>query len=450
MRSPARVAPVANARAQTAALPRLVAAQLVHAVVDNKESLNTLLAPHLGTIDDPRQRALTQELAFGTLRWYFRLQAVAAQLLSKPLKKKDRDIEALIMVGLYQLLVLDTPPHAAVSETVQAVQACGKKWAAGLINGVLRNAIRRRENLLAVADRQPAGRWAHPDWWVSRLQHDWPNNWQMMLEASNQRPPMTLRVNALQGGRDGYLQRLSQAGIEAEAMPLVASAIRLQKPVSVEDLPGFRTGAVSVQDAAAQLSAGLLDVRPGQRVLDACAAPGGKTGHLLEAGVGTDKLVAIDSHATRMEKVVDNLQRLQLNAELIVEDAGATDSWWDGQLFDRILLDAPCSASGVVRRHPDIKLLRCESDIAVLAQEQQRLLSALWPLLASGGILLYVTCSVFLKENSDSVQLFLQDTADASEAVPVVDWGHPLAVGRQLLPGEQDTDGFYYARLTKA
>jgi len=384
------------------------------------------------------------------LRWYFRLQTVAAQLISKPLKKKDRDVEALIMVGLYQLLMLDTPAHAAVSETVQAARSMGKTWAAGLVNAVLRNAVRRREDLLAAADRQPAGRWAHPDWWVRRLQQDWPNDWQAILEASNQRPPMVLRVNALQGDRDDYLRRLDEAGIEAHAMPLVGQAVMLQKPVSVDALPGFRDGALSVQDAAAQLSAGLLDLQPGQRVLDACAAPGGKTGHLLEAGAQADKLVAIDNHASRMEKVIDNLQRLNLNAELVVADAADVESWWDGQPFDRILLDAPCSASGVVRRHPDIKLLRCEEDIDALAQEQQRLLGALWPLLASGGILLYVTCSVFRQENSDSVQRFLQDNPDAIETMPEVDWGHPQAAGRQLLPGELGTDGFYYARLVKA
>jgi 16S rRNA (cytosine967-C5)-methyltransferase len=384
------------------------------------------------------------------LRWYFRLKAVAEQLLSKPLKKKDRDVEALILVGLYQLLVLDTPGHAAVSETVQAVRSMGKTWAAGLVNAVLRNAVRGSKDLLAGADRQAAGRWAHPDWWVHRLEQDWPDDWQAILEAGNQRPPMVLRVNRLQGDRDDYLRRLEAAGIEAHEMPLAAHAVRLQKPVPVDALPGFRDGALSVQDAAAQLSAELLDLKPGQRVLDACAAPGGKTGHLLEAGAQADSLIAIDSNACRMEKVTDNLQRLKLNARLVVADAADVESWWDGHLFDRILLDAPCSASGVVRRHPDIKLLRKENDIPALAKEQLRLLGALWPLLASGGILLYVTCSVFRQENSDSVRLFLQGNPDASEQMPDVEWGHPQEVGRQLLPGEQGTDGFYYARLVKA
>jgi 16S rRNA (cytosine967-C5)-methyltransferase len=353
-------------------------------------------------------------------------------------------------VGLYQLLMLDTPAHAAVSETVQAVRSLGKKWASGLVNAVLRNALRRSTNLLAAADSEPAGRWAHPDWWVRRLEKDWPEDWQAILEANNQRPPMVLRVNALQGGRDTYLRRLGEADIEAHALPLTGSAIRLQKPVSVDALPGFGEGAVSVQDAAAQLSAGLLDLRPGLRVLDACAAPGGKTGHLLEAGAQAGALVAIDNHASRMEKVIDNLQRLGLNAELVVADAADVENWWSGEPFDRILLDAPCSASGVVRRHPDIKLLRCEKDIDVLALEQRRLLDALWPLLASGGILLYVTCSVFRKENSDGVRQFMRDNPDASESMPAVDWGHPQEVGRQLLPGEHGSDGFYYARLVKA
>ena len=439
-----------SAGTQSAALPRLIAARLVHAVVDKGESLSGVLAPGLKVITDPRQRALAQELTFGTLRWYFRLQAVAAQLFGKPLKKKDRDVEALVMVGLYQLLMLETPAHAAVSETVQAVRLMGKAWASGLLNAVLRNAVRRSKELLVAADRLPAGRWAHPDWWVHRLQQDWPNDWEAILEADNQRPPMVLRVNALQGDRDEYLRRLDEAGIEAEVMPLVGQAIGLQKPVSVDALPGFRDGALSVQDAAAQLSAGLLGLQPGLRVLDACAAPGGKTGHLLEAGVQADRLVAIDNNASRMEKVIDNLQRLKLNAGLVVADAGDVKSWWDGQPFDRILLDAPCSASGVVRRHPDIKLLRCEKDIDGLATQQQRLLEALWPLLASGGILLYVTCSVFRQENSDSVRRFLRNNPDASEKMPEVDWGYPQEVGRQLLPGEHGTDGFYYARLVKA
>lgn len=430
--------------------PRLAAARLVHAVLDQQVSLQALLADGLGGMDDPRQRALAQELTFGTLRWFHRLDAVLAQLLSKPLKQKDHDIRALLLVGLYQLVVLDIPAHAAVSETVEAVRALGKTWAAGLVNAVLRSAQRRKQELLARADNLPQARWSHPQWWQERLREDWPEHWQAILTANNQRPPMWVRVNAGRFSRAHYLQMLADAGIEARPSPVAPHAVELVKPVPVERLPDFASGGVSVQDAAAQLTASLLDLRDGQRVLDACAAPGGKTGHILESGEHLAGVVAIDSEPHRLEKVAENLHRLGLNAELVNADAADTAGWWDGESFDRILLDAPCSASGVVRRHPDIKVLRRADDIPALVQQQMRLLEALWPLLVSGGMLLYVTCSVFRAENADNLGRFLQNHADARESPLDVTWGHPQAVGRQLLPGEHGMDGFYYARLVKA
>ncbi len=430
--------------------PRLLAAQLVAGVVEQGESLSRLLATRLSGLDEPRQRALAQELAFGTLRWFHRLDTVLGQLLARPLKARDADVRALLLVGLYQQLVLDTPAHAAVSETVDAVRGLGKDWASGLVNGVLRNALRRRQALLEAADSQPTSRWSHPAWWIQRLQRDWPDHWQAILEANNRRPPMTLRVNARQGDRDAYLARLGAAGIETRAPGPVATAVELVRPVAVEALPGFDTGAVSVQDAAAQLAAPLLTLQDGLRILDACAAPGGKTGHIMESAASPGEVVAIDNDPRRLGKITDNLQRLHLSARCIAADAADPPGWWDGRPFDRILLDAPCSASGVVRRHPDIKLLRREADLDTLARQQQRLLDALWPLLASGGILLYVTCSVFKCENSDGVQAFLQRQDDASELPLDVAWGQPQSVGRQLLPGEQGMDGFYYARLIKA
>lgn len=430
--------------------PRLLAARLVCGVIEQGESLNSLLAAELAEVDDPRQRALAQELAFGTLRWYHRLDAVLGQLLSKPLKGRDGDLRALLLVGLYQQMVLEVPPHAAVSETVEAVRGLGKDWARGLVNGVLRNALRRRQTLLKNADAQPQSRWSHPAWWIQRLRQDWPDHWRAIVEANNQRPPMTLRVNARQGDRAAYLARLEAGGIEARALRPVETAVEVLKPVAVDMLPGFHTGAVSVQDAAAQLAAPLLMLKDGLRVLDACAAPGGKTGHILESSARLAQVVAIDSDPRRLDKVSGNLQRLKLHAECIAADAGDPQSWWDGGLFDRILLDAPCSASGVVRRHPDIKALRRETDLIALAQQQQRLLEALWPLLASGGILLYVTCSVFKCENSDGVQAFLGRHSDARELVLDEQWGQPQSLGRQLLPGEQGMDGFYFARLIKA
>jgi 16S rRNA (cytosine967-C5)-methyltransferase len=429
--------------------PRLVAARLVHGVVQKGVSLSNLLAAELAVLDDPRQRALAQELAFGTLRWYQRLDAVLGKLLAKPLKHKDSDLHALLLVGLYQLLVLDLPAHAAVSETVEAVRLIGKDWASGLVNGVLRNALRRRPSLLEAADADPRSRWSHPDWWIRRVQQDWPERWQEILEADNQRPPMVLRVNRRQADRDSYLARLQAAGIEARPLPFGETAIELVQPVAVDRLPGFREGAVSVQDAAAQLSAPLLAMEDGQRVLDACAAPGGKTGHILEFNARLAGVIALDSDAGRLEKVTDNLQRLRLSADCVCADAGDPHSWWDGRLFDRILLDAPCSASGVVRRHPDIKILRRADDLAALRDQQQRLLDALWPLLAGGGILLYVTCSVFRRENADVVQGFLDRHNDARDLGLDVQWGQAERVGRQLLPGEHGMDGFYFARLIK-
>jgi 16S rRNA (cytosine967-C5)-methyltransferase len=430
--------------------PRKIAALLVQRVLDQGESLGSLLGAQLARLDDPRQRALAQELVFGTLRWSYRLEALLARLLRKPLKKKDRDLHALLLVGLYQLLILEMPAHAAVSETVEVARQLGKDWAAGMVNGVLRNAQRQSAALLKAVQDTASARWSHPDWWIERLQQDWPENWQQILKAGNQRPPMVLRVNRLQTERDDYLQQLQVSGIEALPLPFTESAIQLEQPVGVDSLPGFREGRVSVQDGAAQLCASLLDLQAGQRVLDACAAPGGKTGHILELAPQLESLLAIDVDETRLQKVRENLQRLHLDAGLLAADAGDPQAWWDGKLFDRILLDAPCSASGVVRRHPDIKLLRRPADVRSLSQQQQRLLEALWPLLASGGMLLYASCSVFREENSDNLQVFLDRHADASELPLQVEWGKVLPVGRQLLPGEHDMDGFYFACLSKA
>jgi 16S rRNA (cytosine967-C5)-methyltransferase len=430
--------------------PRLLAARLVHGVAQQGSSLANLPAVLSGESDDPRQRALAQELAYGTLRWYHRLDTLLGYLLTRPLKTRDRDIHALLLVGLYQLLILDMAAHAAVSETVEAVRVLGKDWASGLVNGVLRNALRRREALLKRADAQPVARWSHPQWWLERVRRDWPEDWQAILEANNRRPPMTLRINRRRGDRDSYQARLLAAGMEARPLPCCPTALELATPAAVDRLPGFVDGDASVQDGAAQLCALLLELGDGQRVLDACAAPGGKTGHILESAARLDEVVAIDSDPRRLQKVRDNLQRLQLRATCLAADAGDPQAWWDGRYFDRILLDAPCSASGVVRRHPDIKLLRRAEDLPELARQQQRLLEALWPLLRSGGILLYVTCSVFRQENSEVVQGFLAGQPDARVLPLDVQWGRPVDGGRQLLPGEHGMDGFYFARLVKA
>lgn len=382
------------------------------------------------------------------LRYYPRLAYLAAQLLNKPLKRKDLDVQQLILIGLYQLIYLKVPAHAAVAETVAATRLLGKDWAAGLVNALLRSFQRSAEQLLAQADADPVARYAHPAWWLSQLQTDWPTHWQAILDANNQRPPMTLRVNAQRSSRDEYAARLRAAGVVAHPVPHAPQALTLEKPVDVAQLPGFNDGAVSVQDAAAQLAAPLLELAPGQRVLDACAAPGGKTAHLLESEPWLH-VQALDSDAQRLARVRDTLTRLHLAADLRHGDAASPSDWWDGQAFDRILLDAPCSGSGVIRRHPDIKLLRTAQDIVTLAQQQRRLLDALWPLMARGGILLYATCSVLMAENQHNLARFLAAHSDARELPIGADWGHAQTPGRQRLPGENAMDGFYYARLMK-
>ena len=382
------------------------------------------------------------------LRYYPRLAYLAAQLLNKPLKRKDLDVHQLILIGLYQLIYLKVPAHAAVAETVAVTRLLGKDWAAGLVNALLRSFQRGAEHLLAQANADPVARYAHAPWWLTQLQSDWPTHWQNILDANNQRPPMTLRVNAQRGSRDDYAALLQAAGIIAHPVAYAPQALTLEKPVDVAQLPGFSDGATSVQDAAAQLAAPMLNLVPGLRVLDACAAPGGKTAHLLESEPRL-QVQALDSDAQRLTRVRDTLTRLHLTAVLRHGDAASPQYWWDGKPFDRILLDAPCSGSGVIRRHPDIKLLRSAQDIVTLAQQQRRLLDALWPLLAQGGILLYATCSVLMAENQHNLAQFLAAHTDAREQAIAADWGHAQSPGRQLLPGENGMDGFYYARLMK-
>jgi 16S rRNA (cytosine967-C5)-methyltransferase len=426
--------------------PRLVAALAVDAVVRRGRTLDAVLEEMTG---NARDGALVREMTYGALRWYFRLAAVAVRLLTKPLKERDADVFALVIVGLYQLEYMRVPPHAAVAETVAAAAVLGKTWAKGLINAVLRRYQRERETLLADLASNIEAATAHPRWLADMLRGAWPDQWQAILEANNSHPPMVLRVNRARLGREAYLAKLQAAGIAAQTTTCAPDGLVLEKPVSVEALPGFVDGLVSVQDGAAQLAAGLLETRPGQRVLDACAAPGGKTCHILERTPALGELVAVDVDARRLAKVEENLERLQLTASLVAGDAGAPDEWWDGQPFDRILLDAPCTGTGVIRRHPDIKLLRRAEDIAELAKRQARLLDALWPLLAPGGKLVYVTCSVMPEENEGRITHFLATHDDAAEVPADMPCGMARTAGRQILTGEAGMDGFYYACIHK-
>jgi 16S rRNA (cytosine967-C5)-methyltransferase len=409
-----------------------------------------LIPQQFAAISDERDRALAQELSYGTLRCYPRLQALLDHLITKPLKAKDRDVTALLLIGCYQLLYLRVADHAAVNETAGAAKQLGKRWAVGLVNGVLRRLQREQEGLLAQLESEEEARYAMPAWLLREIRERWPESWQNRVAALNARPPMTLRVNLARSTREAYLKLLAEAGIDATANAVAESAIDLDRPVEVESLPGFASGGVSVQDGAAQLAAELLDPAPGQLVLDACAAPGGKSCHLLEREPRLH-LTAMDIDNDRLQRVAENLARLGLQAELVEGDAAEPkEQEWARRRYDRILLDVPCSATGVIRRHPDIKLLRRESDIAVLASQQRRMLKAGWQLLKPGGVLLYATCSLLPAENERQLSWFLVEQPDAQELPIEASWGEARSIGRQIAPGEAGLDGFFYARLRKA
>lgn len=428
--------------------PRLAATRALAAVLAGRASLGSSLPEQLAKVD-PRDRALAQDLAFGTARWQPRLSLLAEKLLDKPFKAGDRDLEALLLIGLYQLFHTRIPAHAAIGETVGCVDKLKKSSAKGLLNAVLRRAQREYDSLLPALEHDPAARLAHPRWLQKALKARWPEHWEAIATANNLHPPLILRVNRRQGGRDAYLAKLATAGIEAVPCAFSEDGIRLLQPQDVTALPGFAAGRLSVQDEAAQLAAELLELAPGQRVLDACAAPGGKTCHLLEREPGLAEVVALDADAGRLERVEQNLARLGLTARTLAADGRAVAHWWDGTPFQRILLDAPCSATGVIRRHPDIKLTRQASDIAPLVQLQGELLDALWPTLEVGGILVYATCSVLPEENSSNLAAFLARTPGARELDIPAPWGLAQPHGRQLLPQPDGHDGFYYCKLIK-
>ncbi len=431
--------PVLNSRARAACvIQRVLEGQSLTA------ALQALPAP-ISSAD----RTFIHALCYGTVRWQPRLQALLRTALHRPDLALADQVQTLLWIGLYQLLYLRVPPYAAISETVTAAQQLGHDCASGLINGLLRTFLRQRDTFYARIAANPVAQTAHPAWWLACLQRDWPQQWQTLVEANNAHPPMTLRVNPQRLDRETYLAHLHARGIAATPLAVNPVGIVLNEPQPLEKLPGFYEGWVSVQDGAAQLVAPLLDPQPRHRILDACAAPGGKTGHILEIQP-TVELTALDIDEARLRQVKDMLERLQLKATTCLGDLTEPHPSWACGSYDRILLDAPCSGSGVIRRHPDIKLLRRPSDIAALAERQLSLLNAAWPLLKPAGRLVYTVCSILREETDAVIHRFLAQQPEACVLPIHAAWGWAGQSGRYLLTGEQTMDGFYYAVLGRA
>jgi 16S rRNA (cytosine967-C5)-methyltransferase len=437
----------------TAASARSLAAHAVARILREGVTLDAALKDALAAAD-PKLAPSVRSLSYGAVRGYYRHEAILRSVLSAPVRSLDLLVRALLSVALYELEDERTPEYAVVDAAVQTAKATDAVRAAGLINAVLRRYLRERQSLDADIARNPATRHASPVWLADRLRADWPVRWTQLLAAGDAQAPMWLRVNSQRSTAGEYLEILREAGIGARAEARVPHAVALDSPRDVHDLPGFAEGLVSVQDLGAQCVAFPLGLAAGQRVLDACAAPGGKTALIAEREPGLSALVAVDIDPQRLVRVGENLGRGKLRAELVSGDAGAPASWWDGVAFDRILLDAPCSALGVIRRHPDIRLRKSPSDIDKLPQIQGRLLASAWTMLGQGGRLVYATCTMTRSENRDVVAAFLRSTPDAV-TLPAEAWGgwpqlgEADEVGRQILPGEAGADGFYYAALVK-
>ena len=428
---------------------RQLAAEALAEVVGDGRSLRAVLPARLSKLADVRDRALLEAILFGACRWLPRYLALLGRLLERPLPARQRRIEALLLVGLAQLDALGLPAHAAIASSAEVARSWKQPGMVGLVNAVLRRFQREKADLLSSLDADPEARHAHPAWLITQLRRDWPQHAEAILEANNRPGPMWLRLHPAAGARSDYLDVLAAAGIAAR--PGAAGweqAICLDTPQPPDSLPGWAEGRLAVQDAAAQAVSTLVALRPGMRVLDACSAPGGKAAALLEQQPALD-LLALDRDPARVERMRQGLQRQGHAPRVLCADAREPAAWSDGEPFDLILLDVPCSATGVIRRQPDIKIHRSQADIAALLEIQAALLDAAWPLLAAGGQLLYTTCSVLRAENADQVEGFLARHPEARALALPERLGHPCGPGRQRLPGEQDMDGFFYAALAR-
>jgi 16S rRNA (cytosine967-C5)-methyltransferase len=423
---------------------RALAAKCCYGVIDQGRSLSDELPKQQDKLIG-KDKGLLQEICYGVLRYLPELENDVRQLMEKPLTGKQRVFHFLLLVGVYQIKFMRIPDHAAVGETVSATVALKNKRMKALVNGVLRNYV-RADKSADTNNKSDAVKFSHPGWFIKKIQKAYPEQWQDILVANQQRPPMWLRVNQQHHNSRDYQVLLEEADITIANVEPISQAIALERAVDVHKLPGFADGWVSIQDGAAQQAARILDSQPNDAVLDCCAAPGGKTCHIMEQTPDIKSMTAIDIEEGRLLRVEDNLARLGLSAKVIAADASKPEEWWDGQQFDRILLDAPCSGTGVIRRHPDIKWLRKASDIETLVTLQQEILKSIWALLKPGGTLVYATCSILPKENNQQVSRFLEETPEAS-LVPFEQ--SKETIGWQILPGAENMDGFYYAKLQK-
>lgn len=427
---------------------RALAAEALAEVAIKGASLREVLTRSAPRLADPRDRAMLSALLHEGARWWLRYDAALKTLLDKPLKRRQPAVHALLVIGLVQIEVLKLPAYAAVGATVESARALGRPRLANLVNAILRRWLRERDEHARPLDDDPVTRHSLPGWLVRAIHNDWPEHADTVLAANNIEPPLTVRVNRRRSSREALAASFAHAGYGSEAHPWLPDALMLERSTDITRLPGFNDGLFAVQDGAAQAAADLLDVADGQRVLDACAAPGGKACHLLERA--DIDLTALEASRRRAHRIHDNLQRLGLSARIHTGDAGDPKPWWDGKPYDRILIDAPCSATGVIRRRADVRLHRRAADIRTMAATQKRLLKALWPLLAPGGRLLYVTCSLLRAENEVVINDLLHHHKDAKVARLKLPTGHAAGPGWQILPGEDELDGMYFAAIEKS
>ena len=428
--------------------PRSLAVLICESVIYEGQSLGEAIDDKLENKDiSPQDRGFIQSLSFGVTRWYWQLNDQLKPLLQKPIKAKERQVKLILLVGIYQIQHLQTPAHAAVSDTVKCCQKLNKTWAKNLINACLRNYLRKQDEREQIT--LPPTHYSHPEWMIERIEQAWPEQKKLIFAANNQAAPLCLRVNKRYCSPESYLELLHEHDIEASLDPYSGIGIRVKNSIAIHRLPKFSAGWVSVQDTASQLIHQFFQIKNNDRVLDACAAPGGKTSLLLEHAPEDIVMHAVDIKGKRNNKLVDTLKRLNLTAKIITGDASEPTTWWDKEFYQHILVDAPCSGLGVVRRHPDIKHLRQENDLVELKQSQRNILTACWELLADNGKLLYTTCSILPEENEQQINDFLQKNPEAKS----IHIDHPTAVnlkfGQQTLPGISDMDGFYYCLLQK-